>query len=201
MSLTPEQKARAIEFIESGDRLRAIGYLQEILHISAFQSQTLIDSLEQELTATDPNFQKRTNKRAGLGLIGAGIFLLIGLALLGFTTHLFLKNQDFTKRAVPLMGTVTAYDQYESSDDDGSTTTMYTPIFDYDYNGTRYTHTSEMSSSSQSYAIGESIELLIDPEQPEAVLVNSFTGMWLLPLLLGVMGSVFTLVGFFAIRR
>jgi hypothetical protein len=67
MSLTPEQKAQAIEFIESGDRLRAIGYLQEILHISAFQSQTLIDSLEQELTATDPNFQKRTNKRAGLG--------------------------------------------------------------------------------------------------------------------------------------
>ncbi len=204
MHLTPDQQAHIRKLLLRNQRMKAIQYCQETLHLNAFRAQELVDAAEKEIKSSDNSAvyssKNSSQKPSTGGIIGGTIFLIIGLGMLGFTTHLFLKHQDFMQRAMPVMSTVTEYEQYESSDDDGGSTTMYTPVFEYSWNGKNYRQASDMSSSSQDYAIGESVELLIDPDNPQAILINSFMGKWLLPILLGMMGTIFTLVGFSVIR-
>lgn len=202
--LTPEQKQHATNLIQQGDKIQAIKYLRETLNITLEQALALAEKLEQEVEGKSVKFtlgdlpESRTKVNPPK-LVG-GIFLSVGLIMLVVTGWIYNRQQNFYQRAIPVQGTVISYDQYESSDDDGGSTTMYTPVFEYSYNGQTYTHTGEVSSSSQDYDIGEPAEIMVDPDNPSDMMVDSFMERWFVVLLLGFMGIVFTGVGYAAFR-
>ena len=52
-----------------------------------------------------------------------------------------------------------------------------------------------MATSWKPYAIGDEVPVLFSPDDPQSASINSFTSMWLLPLLLGGGGLVFVIGG------
>jgi len=206
MTLTPEQKEHAMELISMGDNLEAVRYFQQVLNIDAEQAVLLTEKLEEEIDAEESpglkEFEQQHTKLkesgANVGRIVGTLFMGIGMVMLLVVAYLIYSHQQFAKNAMVVKATLTAYQSYDSRDDDGSTTTMFTPVFEYEFKGTKHTYVSNSSSSSQDYEIGEKVDMMVNPDDPQDVLVDSFMGKWFLPLLLGIMGTVFTGMGYLA---
>ncbi len=204
MTLTPEQKEHAIDLIEMGEKLEAVRYFQEVLNIDAEQALLLAEKLEQEVEAS-PAMQELSQKHeemkrsgAHVGRLVGLIFMSIGMVMLGVVFYLLYTHQQFEKNALTVKGTVVEFQSYESRNKNSSSTTMYTPVFEYEFKGKKYTYVSTSSSNIKEYEVGERLDILVDPENPSEVLVNSFMEKWFLPLLLGFMGALFTGLGYLA---
>ncbi len=206
MTLTPDQKNHTIELIERNDKLEAVRYLQETLGLTAEQALALASKLEEEIESQMEDKFKEMRERAKTQMnskmprVVGMIFMGLGIMMLIVVAYLIQSNYEFSKRAISVTGKVIGFTNHESNDDDGGTTTMYTPVFEYDFNAKTYAYTSSTSSSSPGFDIGENVEILVDPDSPGEVLVNTFQEKWLLPLILGIMGTLFTGLGYMAYR-
>jgi hypothetical protein len=202
--MTPEQKKRATELIEMGDKLEAVRYFQQTLNITADQALTLAEKLEEELGIAlfEKSVEKKEISTSGVnvGKLVGSIFMGVGIIMLSVIAYLIVSNNKFEQRAVRTKGKVIDYKNYQSSNDNGGSTTMYTPVFEYEFNGQSYQHTSSTSSSSPEYEIGEEVEVLVDPKRPAEILINTFWEKWFVVVLLGFMGTIFTGVGFLVFR-
>jgi hypothetical protein len=205
--MTPEQKAHAKELIEMGEQIEAVRYFQETLHVSADQALALAEKLQQEMDHTSLEDKVEALKREfpkpsgfSVGKIVGSVFLSVGVIMLGIVTYLIISNNKFEQRAVHTKGKVIDYKNYQSSNDNGGSTTMYTPVFEYAFNGQSYQHTSSTSSSSPGYEIGAEVDVLVDPKNPREILINSFWEKWFVVVLLGFMGTIFSGVGYAVFR-
>ena len=72
----------------------------------------------------------------------------------------------------------------------------YRPVAEYFANDIRYEYESSLSSSNSRYSIGDQVEILYDPDEPETASINSFVQRWLFPLALLVAGIMNTSIGF-----
>ena len=207
--LSEEQKNKARELIEFGDKLEAVRYLQHQLSITADQALKLAEKLEEDLNnegiAESEKLDEKLNelkkefgakKQLNVGRLVGSIFMVVGSIMLAVAAYVTYANNQFSKRAIPVSGEVISYSSYESNDDDGGTTTMFTPTFSYTYNGKNYTHASNVSSSGQDYQIGEKVDVLVDPDDPTEVLIDSFWEKWLIVVILGFLGIMFAGMGY-----
>lgn len=203
MTLTPEQKEHAIDLIEMGEKLEAVRYFQEVLAIDAEQALLLAEKLEQEiepeldLQGLQQKGEEMKRSGAKVGRLVGLIFMSIGMVMLAVAGYLIYAHQQFEKNAVTVKGTVVEFQSYISNNDNSSTT-MYTPVFEYEYKGKKYTYVSTSGSNVKEYEVGERIDILVDPENPDDVLVNSFMEKWFVSVLLGFMGTLFTGLGYVA---
>ena len=207
MNLTPEQKEHAVDLIETGDKLKAVRYLKETLYISSDQALILAEKLEAELESPrDEDGQKldgTAGKSSGINVskvVGIS-FMGVGVIELAVMAYLIVSHYKFEQRAQPVKGTVIDYSTYESKNSKGNGyTTMYTPIFEYSFNGKPYQYKGGTSSSSQEYEINEIVEVLVDPQDPQNPLINSFWEKWFLSILMGFMGVMFGGLGYLSYR-
>lgn len=206
MMLSPEQKEHAIELIEMGNQLDAVRYLQETLGITADEALLLAEKLEEEIESDlereFKSMQQEIHKKPGVnvGKLVGGIFMCLGLIMLAIAAYFVVSNYQFSKRAITVNGRVIDYDSYQSTGDDGGSTTMYTPTFEYEFQGKTYTHKSSTSTSSKDYKIHERVDVLVDPDNPKEILIDSFWEKWFVSLLLGFLGAMFTSMGYLAYR-
>jgi len=208
MELLSEQKEHAVQLIEMGDNLEAVRYLQQTLQITAEQALVLTEKLKEEVEASPlldefKAMQQELSQKPSinLGRLVGSIFMSVGAIMLVVVAYLIVSNYQFTQRAKVVTGKVTNYDSYQSYHKDNSgSTTMYTPTFEYTFNGKIYSHKSTTSSSSKSFDIGESVEILVDPSDPHSILIHDFFDEWFLSILLGIMGTMFTGMGYLAYR-
>jgi Protein of unknown function (DUF3592) len=135
-----------------------------------------------------------------MGRVAGVIFMSLGGIMLSAVVYIVISNYQFEQRAIPVKGKVIGYDSYVSSNDEGGSTMMYTPTFQYEFKGKTYTHVSGTSSSSQTYEIDDAVDVLVDPQDPEEILINSFWEQWFLPVLLGFMGVMFAGMGYMVFR-
>jgi len=128
------------------------------------------------------------------------LFLVIGIFIMTAAVYLVISGYQFEQRSVIVQGKMIEYEIYTDREDNGASTTMYTPVFQYEYKGETYTHKSKSSSSSQDYIIDEPVDIFVNPDDPSDILIDSFWEKWMLPILLGFMGAVFTTMGFLRYR-
>lgn len=120
------------------------------------------------------------------------VFLIVGLAMLSGAIYLYQSKRAFLDRAVTVQGTVT---ELLPSRSDNSTT--YKPVVAYTTkDGKQIEFTSSVSSNPPSYHEGETVEIFYDPADPYDAEINGFVSLWLAPLILGILGTVFSLIGF-----
>lgn len=209
MMLSTEQKDHAIELIQMGDKLEAVRYLQQVLSIDAEKALLLTEKLEQEVDAEDAEVidelkarqeEALKNPPVDVGRIVGGIFMGVGCLLLAIAAWLGVSHYQFAQRAIPIQGIVLRYSSYESRSDDGPYTTMYTPTYQYSFEGKTYTYQSSTSSSSREYEVNEKVDVLVDPQQPKEILIDSFWERWFVVILLGGMGTIFTGMGYLVYR-
>lgn len=201
--LSPNQTKHAIGLINSGQKLEAVRYLQAQLSIGAEQALGLTEKLEEQIHVefdAELHSLSVSAKDTKMPRLVGGLFMTLGSIMLMIVLYIIYSNNQFVKRAIPVMGEIVNYDSYESSNDDGGTTTMFTPTFAYSFHGREYKYKSTTSSSAQDYKIGDKVEILVDPDDPNSVLVNDFWERWLLVLVLGFLGTMFSGMGYLVYR-
>ncbi|RZJ47761.1 MAG: DUF3592 domain-containing protein [Flavobacterium sp.] len=120
------------------------------------------------------------------------VFSIVGLALLIGAFFLYQNKKSFLEKAITVEGTVT---ELLPSRSDNSTT--YKPVVTFTTkDDKKIEYTSSVSSNPPSYHVGEKVEIFYDPADPYDADINGFFSLWLAPLILGIMGSIFFLIGF-----
>jgi hypothetical protein len=192
-----------------GEKLEAVRYLQDVLKVNPEHALQLAEKLDEEEYNEKDDLRQKFNELKvkmenppsakfprTIGLI----FMGIGIIMLTIAIYLVYSDYQFTEKAISVTGEVLSYDSYYSSDSDGGGSTMYTPTFSYSYNGKEYTYTSSTSSSSPDFKIGEAAEILVDPDNPSNVLVNSFWERYLISVILGFLGAMFSGLGYMTFK-
>ncbi|TXS96022.1 DUF3592 domain-containing protein [Parahaliea maris] len=119
------------------------------------------------------------------------IFGVTGLLMLAGATALFLNTRDFIATAAVTEGKVTELVRSRSSDSD-----TYRPVVVFTTAAGRSVEfTSSSGSNPPSFHRGETVTVLYQPDTPEQARIGSFFSLWGLPMIVGGMGLVFSLVG------
>jgi hypothetical protein len=74
----------------------------------------------------------------------------------------------------------------------GTSSTSYTPVFEYSYKGEPLRHEATFGSGTFTYTMNEEVELLVNPDNG-TVKANTFLDLWFLPFMLAAAGGFFTL--------
>ena len=123
------------------------------------------------------------------------ISLLSALGLLALGGYCYNRAARFKKAAVEAQGAVVELREGSGGAHSG---TVYYPVIRFaDQGGQERTLYSRTGSYPPAYAVGDRVSVLYDPAAPNEAKVNSFTGLWLLPLILGILGGLDFLTGVF----
>ena len=77
-----------------------------------------------------------------------------------------------------------------------SSSRAYFPVLRYrTQKGATHEVTSSVGSNPPRYKEGDSVVVLYDPVDPTHVRIHTFSNVWLVPMILGLIGVVFILVG------
>ena len=126
-------------------------------------------------------------RRIGYVLMGL-FFMLVSVILFGWGIYSYMNKTENFKTYKSTEGTVTRMRVVPPNDNSGET---YAPIFKYkDAAGKEYTYESKHSSDPPDYKVGERVQLIYDPADPEEVYVDSFREKWVLTIVLFICGIV-----------
>ncbi len=138
--------------------------------------------------------KKQTSDPRSLFIVSC-VFFLVGFLLLGLAAVFTWRTSNFIKRSQSATGTVTTMVPVISRDSDSKQTTSYAPVFSFKAaNGETYSVTSHTSSNPPSFAVNDEVEVLYDPADPQHARINTFVQLWLLPVILGSIGTFFFII-------
>lgn len=121
------------------------------------------------------------------------IFLAVGLLCAGLAVYAIHDTQSFLARAVTARGEVTGLEYRRGTSNSGG---AYSPIVKYKTaTGEEHTFHSNVGSSPPSYHVGEAVNVLYDPANPAAARIHGFFSLWLVAIISGILGCVFSLIG------
>ena len=122
-----------------------------------------------------------------------GVFAALGVAFLAGAGWSYLADRSFAAAGAHAQGTVIEMVGGRDSDGDYS----YKPVVEFrDADGRRHVFTSNVSSSPPQHAAGERVQVIYAPATPDEAVIDSFLDRFLLPLILGGLGTVFAAIGF-----
>jgi hypothetical protein len=128
--------------------------------------------------------------------IGGVIFLLVGLGMLGFGGFSFLNTRSQLQTWGHTTGKIVSFEY--RSDSDGGTLTV--PVVRYRADdGQEYTATPYEQHNTtvdvDGYGVGDEVEVIYNPDDPQDMFLNDFMHVWFVPALLGGLGGFFALIG------
>lgn len=139
-----------------------------------------------------------TGRRPGrMARILPWVFLLIGLGLLGGASFAAWSEISFRGAAAEADGRVVELRPSTSRDRDGRVSTTYAAVFTFTLPDGRVVRVAPGTSSNPPCcSVGEVVRVRYDPQRPERAQMVGFLSSWLVTLILGALGVVFTGVGF-----
>jgi hypothetical protein len=131
----------------------------------------------------------------GCGLLFANLFFAafcLWGAYTGYTSWRLEQDGETT--------TGTVIEMEESSSSEGGCC-VYSPVIEFNVNGQAYTFEGGTASYPPEYVVGEQVQVLYDPADPNTAQLNKWTERWLFPIII-IPAMLFAalLVNFFMIR-
>ena len=153
--------------------------------------QTLVINSAEEL---DLDKAKKTKTLKYVG----PIFTLVGIAVLALGIYLGIERKNFLETALSTDGEVVELNRKRSDD-----SYVYYPVVEFSPPGSTNTLTFEHDSGSNppSYSVGESVEVLYDPQNPNEAIIDAGLMNWFGTGIASFLGLIFTLVGVSSVRR
>ena len=119
-------------------------------------------------------------------LLAALIVALVGVVFILLTTFFGVRSLMLLQRGHPVEGQVV--DLLRVSDSDGADT--YLPIFAYPWQGQTLSKKAGFSSNPPRYKVGDRIQMLVDPANPQDAVPKRFMDLWFMPLFFGAMAGL-----------
>lgn len=176
MNINPQYELTVREFLKTGQRNKAVQYLSEQLTVSAEDAEKLVTAVEFEIS-TERQTQDQTVEKAENSVRGCGsiIFKIIGVgfAFCSFACILAAIIIYFVfniPNAVNVEGTVTEF----QTNDTGSA-----PIIEFIWKEETKTYKSQTYSDPNPYTLGQHVTLLVNQENPDEAVIDSFDERWM----------------------
>ena len=131
------------------------------------------------------------------------LLLFIGIAVLVGGGLLFSKNRKLSIEGIKIEADIidVLKKKEQSTDADGytSTSNIYYPVFTYSYNGQDYTKESKVGvSNKRKYKKGGKLSIVFMPDTPDKPKMQSFSSLYLFPVILFIVGLVIIISSFLA---
>lgn len=118
-------------------------------------------------------------------------FTLAGVIVLLVANHIYTGTRAFLDSTVNAEGLVT--DMIKQEYYDGI---QYRPVVSFRTpSGEKIVFHARTSSFPAAYRVGEEVDVLYNPDEPDKARIKSFSSIWATTWIIGFMGSVFTLSG------
>ena len=89
----------------------------------------------------------------------------------------------------------------EESNDSESGCCVYSPVIEFEANGQTFTFEGDNASDPPAYDVGEEVNVIYDPKDPDTAQINKWTERWLFPIIIiPVMILAALVMNFFMIR-
>ncbi|WP_295069880.1 DUF3592 domain-containing protein [Ruminococcus sp.] len=162
------------------------------------------------------NEQQTENNSTKNRALRIGIIFAVILTLLGFITGLAFTvvkkaisgavTQDTSAYNVSVTAVISENREHLSNSDDSSSM-VYTPVYEYEYNGKTYNVEGSVSSSNKKYEVGEKVDIRISEGEPGKMydpaynrntvfkeIDREFSGFWLLVIFIPCIIIILTVV-------
>jgi hypothetical protein len=192
--LSSSARDEVADLLASGHKILAIKLVREKTGVGLREAKRIVEHLEQQ-----PEFQLRmASSGAGtealpaagrpwlfivvflLGFAGTGVGLLCGAAAV------YASQQKVIARGQRVEGKVVELVHRNNA---------YAPVFEYELNGQVHTYRSSTATNPPSVAVGDTVMLWVDPVNHERVVIDTFAERYLVLVILGPMGVLFTIIG------
>lgn len=194
MSINQEVKQQVITLVQRGKRDQAKTLLMEKFQIAADDAEKLIQVVELEnpvAQGVPPDIQEKMKLVSGqaggciiLGLRGVMIFFLIfTFVFYAIAIGLLVYINSYTGNADNITGTVVSFRENDSG--------SQAPVVEYTWKNEVKRYESTMYSSPPDYRVGDQVPLLVNPENPDVAVIDSFTERYMLSTVFGGLGTFF----------
>ncbi|MBX2954729.1 MAG: DUF3592 domain-containing protein [Cyclobacteriaceae bacterium] len=197
MSINLEIKQQVIAFLQRGQRVRAKDLLMEKFQITPDDAEKLIEAIElehPESKSLPPNIAEQITlvKTQGGGCIVFGMralmvfFLIFTFAFYAIAIGLLVYFNSYTGKADNVTGIVVSFRENENG--------SQAPVVEYTWKNEVKRYESTMYSSPPDYQIGDQVPLLVNPEDPEVAVIDSFTERYMLSTFFAGFGTFFLIL-------
>lgn len=140
---------------------------------------------------------RQINGQFRLILLIGSIFSLVGIGLIIGACVAYVQQREFLRQSLPGVGTVVDHEERRSRDSKtGRVSVSYAPVVEFKTsNGVIHRFTSSVSSNPPDQQVGETVNVVYSPQNPEKAEVNNFISLWIGPVICGGLGIVFAPVG------
>ena len=136
------------------------------------------------------------------------LFILLGIAMIVAAFVNATRDRSFLDRAVSAKGVITAvWREWDPGDDDNKDDSAdggykyYARIRFQTEDGQSIEFESGGSSDSSRYAIGKTVQIYHDPDNPRIIYVGSRAAIWFLPIMFGMIGLSMACINIYLIFR
>ncbi|OLP45512.1 hypothetical protein BJF95_10005 [Rhizobium oryziradicis] len=121
------------------------------------------------------------------------VFAAAGVIMLLCGGAAFYYDGQFEQRALHAQGVVTDLTRKRDSDGDGD---LFTAIVQFtDAKGQHQEMADRTSSNPPRFSRGDKVDVMYDPESPSSAVINDIWGRYLVALIFGFLGAIFTILG------
>jgi hypothetical protein len=164
------------------------------LNLSAFlktdTGKTLAPHLPQE-------HQSMEDPTIFLNRLGKFVLIPIGLLLFVAAGWSVGSTKGWLARTLEAEGVVVEMVRMRDSDDKGH---VFSPIVRFETaDGGTHEFQSGLRTYPPAYRTGEVVSVVYDPAVPEAAMIRSLLSLWLMPIILSFIGTIFCAIGIFMI--
>lgn len=198
------------DFIRNGQKIQAIKYLKEQYPLSLKEAYILIETLSKEPDNTRTTWSEirgrhmqdmlthRIRQVAGSPAssinrtpLTAYIFAIPGIMLLFIALYFYWKDYQIARDSVTITGRVIELSWSSANHEGGAT-----PVVEYTWKGKTKVIYGTTYSNPPAVEPGEKIEVIISTTNPDKVILNIMTERYFLMLTFGIMGLIFTAIGY-----
>lgn len=128
-----------------------------------------------------------------LSRLGKFAFIPLGLMLLLGAAWSVSSTKTWLAHAIEVEGKVIDMVRTRDRDD---TTYLFAPVVEFrTVEGRTIEFESAVRSYPPAYRTGQTVSVVYDPDEPRYASIKGFFSLWIMPLILGFIGSVFLIVG------
>jgi hypothetical protein len=128
-----------------------------------------------------------------LSRLGKFAFIPLGLLLLLGAAWTVSSTRTWLAHAVEVEGKVI---EMVRTRDRENTTYLFAPVVRFQtVEGATVEFESMVRSNPPGYRTGQTVTVFYDPDEPRSAAIKGFFSLWMMPMILGFIGSVFLVVG------
>ena len=153
--------------------------------LSADEASSYIGRMSDSLASASAEKDKpKSNKTAAFVVMG------IGLVMWGLAVYFFIEKNSQLANSYLTTGVVVAYIVCE----------CLAPVIAYEIDATQYRYTSNIYSTPAPYELNETVEIYVSQDDPNSIIIDSFSNKWLIVTIFASFGLILDLIGLLLLK-